>query len=85
MRPWLIFGAGGSGVGALTAERALAEKRPVIALVRNPQAAARLQDRGVTVIPGDACDPEAVAGACAAAGREAQIISTLGRRARLSG
>ncbi len=32
----------------------------------------------MTVIPGDACDPEAVAGACAAAGREAQIISTLG-------
>ena len=78
MRPWLIFGAGGSGVGALTAERALAEKRPVIALVRNPQAAEQLHDKGVTVIAGDACDPVAVANACSVAGNDALVISTLG-------
>jgi len=78
MRPWLIFGAGGSGVGALTAERALAEKRPVIALVRNPQAAERLHDKGATVIVGDACDPVAVANACNVAGKEALAVSTLG-------
>lgn len=78
MRPWLIFGAGGVGVGALTAERALAEQRQVIALVRNPQAAENLQKKGATVITGDACDPLAVASACAMAGKEALVISTLG-------
>lgn len=78
MKPWLIFGAGGSGVGALTMERALAEKRPVVALVRNQQAAARLKEKNVTVIIGDACDPGAVARACATAGKEALVISTLG-------
>lgn len=78
MRPWLIFGAGGSGVGALTAERALAEQRQVIALVRNQQAAESLHKKGVTVITGDACDPTAVASACAAAGKKALVISTLG-------
>lgn len=78
MRPWLIFGAGGSGVGALTAERALAEQRPIIALVRHADAAARLREKGVTVIVGDACDPVVVAHACATAGKEALAISTLG-------
>lgn len=78
MKPWLIFGAGGSGVGALTAQRALMEKRPVIALVRNRQAAERLQEQGAMVIIGDACDPAAVTSACAAAGKEALVISTLG-------
>ena len=78
MRPWLIFGAGGSGVGALTAERALAEKHLVIALVRNPQAAENLHQKGATVIAGDACDPAVVASACAVAGKEALVISTIG-------
>lgn len=45
MAPWLIFGAGGSGVGAKTLALALAEQRPVIAVVRNAQVAAGLQEK----------------------------------------
>lgn len=78
MSPWLIFGAGGQGVGALTVERALAEKRPVIALVRKPEAALRLEARGVQVVIGDACDAERVALACQAAGPTATVISSMG-------
>jgi len=78
MSPWLIFGAGGQGVGALTVERALAEKRPVIALVRNPEAAVRLEAKGVQVVIGDACNAESVAQACQAAGAAATVISTMG-------
>lgn len=78
MSPWLIFGAGGQGVGALTVERALAEKRPVIALVRNPEAAVRLEAKGVQVVIGDACNAESVAQAYQAAGPAATVISTMG-------
>lgn len=78
MSPWLIFGAGGKGVGALTVERALAEKRPVVALVRKPEAALRLEARGVQVVIGDACDAERVALACQAAGPTATVISSMG-------
>lgn len=39
------FGAGGSGVGAKTLELALAEQRPVIAVVRNAQVAAGMQEK----------------------------------------
>lgn len=78
MTPWLIFGAGGSGVGALTVDRALAEQRPVFAVVRNPEAAERLQAKGVQVLIGDACDAQCVAKACEAAGATATVISTIG-------
>lgn len=78
MNPWLIFGAGGTGVGALTLALALAENRPVFAVVRNPQAAARLANQGVTVFTGDACDAQCVAQACHAAGAAATVISTIG-------
>lgn len=78
MNPWLIFGAGGKGVGALTVELALAEKRPVVALVRNPEAAARLEAMGVEVIIGDACNAECVAQACQKAGATATVISSMG-------
>ncbi|SFN22925.1 Uncharacterized conserved protein YbjT, contains NAD(P)-binding and DUF2867 domains [Izhakiella capsodis] len=78
MNSWLIFGAGGTGVGALTAALGLREGRRVIALVRNPDAARRLQQQGIQVIKGDACDPAAVALACQAAGRQALTISTMG-------
>lgn len=78
MTPWLIFGAGGSGVGALTAQLALAQKRPLVALVRNAEAAQRLSAAGARVITGDACDEAAVSAACAAAGPDATVISTLG-------
>lgn len=78
MNPWLIFGAGGKGVGALTVELALAEKRPVVAVVRNPEAAARLKAKGINVLIGDACDAACVAQACQAAGAEATVISSMG-------
>lgn len=78
MNPWLIFGAGGKGVGALILELALAENRPLFAVVRNPDAAARLTKRGVTVFTGDACDAQCVAQACHAAGPTATVISTIG-------
>lgn len=78
MKPWLIFGAGGKGVGALTLELALAEQRPVVAVVRNPDVAARLQERGVQVYLGDACDADVVSDACEAAGSDATIVSSMG-------
>lgn len=78
MSPWLIFGAGGKGVGALTVALALAENRPVVALVRTPEAAARLKAKGVQVFIGDACESHVVAQACQAAGNEATVISTMG-------
>ncbi|SQA98096.1 Putative NADH-flavin reductase [Cedecea neteri] len=78
MTPWLIFGAGGKGVGALTAKLALAENRPVVALVRNEEAAAKLREAGAQVIIGDACDSDAVTEACRLAGKETTVISTMG-------
>lgn len=78
MTPWLLFGAGGSGVGAETLKLALAEKRPVIAIVRSAQAAAELEKKGVRVFKGDACNSSVVAGACCAAGPNAIAISSMG-------
>lgn len=78
MSPWLIFGAGGKGVGALTVELAMAENHPVVALVRNPEAAACLKVKGVDVFIGDACENHVVAQACQAAGTAATVISTMG-------
>lgn len=78
MTPWLIFGAGGKGVGALTAKLALTESRRVVALVRNEEAAAKLREAGAQVIIGDACDSDAVAEACRLAGQDATVISTMG-------
>ncbi|MCS3433750.1 anaerobilin reductase [Klebsiella sp. BIGb0407] len=78
MTPWLLFGAGGNGVGAETLELALAEKRPVIAVVRNVQAAAELEKKGVKVFNGDACNTRVVASACEAAGPDAIVISSMG-------
>jgi Predicted nucleoside-diphosphate-sugar epimerases len=78
MTPWLIFGAGGTGVGFLTLERALADGRPVFAVVRKTEAAERLAKLGVTVFTGDACDEDVVAQACIAAGPTATVISSMG-------
>ena len=78
MAPWLIFGAGGSGVGAKTLALALAEQRPVIAVVRNAQVAVGLQEKGVQVFIGDACDSQVTACACRAAGQHATVISSMG-------
>ncbi|WP_174508269.1 SDR family oxidoreductase [Klebsiella oxytoca] len=78
MRPWLIFGAGGSGTGTKVLELALAERRPLLAVVRNPQSAAELEAKGVRVFAGDACDADVVANACQAAGADALIVSSMG-------
>lgn len=78
MTPWLIFGAGGKGVGALTAMLALSEGRRVIALVRNEEAAQNLRNAGAEVVVGDACDEARVEEACRLAGTEATVISTMG-------
>lgn len=78
MTPWLLFGAGGKGVGACTLKLALAEQRPVVAVVRNPEAAATLQNSGVHTFIGDACDAAVVSAACEAAGQDALVISTMG-------
>lgn len=78
MTPWLIFGAGGKGVGLLTALQALKASRPVIAVVRKEEAAQFLREQGATVVVGDACDENIVAQACQLAGAGATIISTMG-------
>jgi len=78
MTPWLLFGAGGKGVGARTLELALAEKRPALAVVRRADAAAKLARNGVQVFTGDACDARVVAAACRAAGPQSLVISTMG-------
>ena len=78
MTPWLIFGGGGTGTGLCVIEQALAAGRPLVALVRNPQAAQRLAARGVQIIEGDACNVQAVERACVTAGSKATLISTLG-------
>lgn len=78
MIPWLLFGAGGKGVGARTLELALAEQRPVVAVIRHADAATKLAQQGVQVFTGDACDASVVAAACRAAGPDALIISTMG-------
>ncbi|CAB5595240.1 SDR family oxidoreductase [Providencia hangzhouensis] len=78
MAPWLIFGAGGKGVGHQIAQLAIAEKHPVIVVVRNRQSAAALEAVGGQVFIGDACDSEVVKAACHAAGTNATVISTMG-------
>lgn len=78
MTPWLLFGAGGSGVGAETLKLALAENRPVVAVIRNAQIAAELEKKGVQIFNGDACDSSVVASACHAAGPDATVISSIG-------
>lgn len=77
MAPWLIFGAGGSGVGAKTLALALAEQRPVIAVVRNAQVAAGLQEKGVQVFIGDACDSGHRL-CLSRSGQHATVISSMG-------
>ena len=67
MTPWLLFGAGGKGVGARTLELALAEQRPVVAVIRHADAATKLAQQGVQVFTGDACDASVVAAACGCA------------------
>lgn len=78
MSPWLILGAGGKGVGNMVVKLAVTDKRPVIAIVRNSQSAEMLEDQGIQVFRGDACDKAVVSSACQAAGASATVISTMG-------
>lgn len=78
MTPWLLFGAGGTGVGSLIARHALTQGREVVALVRNSTAAQQLTAVGAKVVCGDATDSDAVMRACQLAGTHATIISTMG-------
>ncbi|WP_042031809.1 NAD(P)-dependent oxidoreductase, partial [Aeromonas jandaei] len=73
----LIFGAS-RGLGRAFTHHALAEGHRVVALVRSPEMATELGALGVDVIEGDALDPAAVQQACARAGQDAQVVSTLG-------
>lgn len=73
----LIFGAS-RGLGRTFTHHALNQGLRVVALVRNPEMAMELSALGVEVIEGDALDPAAVQQACARAGQDAQVVSTLG-------
>ncbi|WP_422840294.1 SDR family oxidoreductase [Aeromonas veronii] len=73
----LIFGAS-RGLGRTFTHHALNQGHRVVALVRNPEMAMELSALGVEVIEGDALDPAAVQQACARAGQDAQVVSTLG-------
>jgi len=78
MSSWLIFGAGGKGVGFHTAMLALDAGQPLVAVVRRQDAAQILRDKGATVLVGDACDETVVTEACRLAGSGATVISTMG-------
>jgi len=78
MSSWLIFGAGGKGVGSHIARRALEAGQPLVAVVRREEAAKSLRDKGAKVLIGDACDEAVVSEACRLAGPDATLISTMG-------
>lgn len=78
MAQWLLFGAGGKGVGNMIAQLAITNQQQVVAVVRNTEAAEKLSLQGVNVFVGDACDKAIVTAACQAAGTNATVISTMG-------
>ncbi|MCT8247729.1 NAD(P)H-binding protein [Proteus vulgaris] len=78
MKTWVIFGAGGKGVGAHIADIGVTQQRPIIALVRSEEAANRLEEKGIKTVIGDAIDAKAVEAVLTLAGKEADIISTMG-------
>lgn len=78
MKTWVIFGAGGRGVGAHIADIAVAQQRPIVALVRSQDAANRLNEKGIKTVIGDAIDAKAVEDVLTLAGHDADIISTMG-------
>jgi uncharacterized protein YbjT (DUF2867 family) len=74
----MIFLAGGSrGVGYEIATQLVAAQQSVLALVRSPEATARLAPLGISTVQGDALDADAMGKALASAPIEA-IISTVG-------
>lgn len=78
MKTWVIFGAGGRGVGSHIADIAVAQQRPIVALVRSQDAANRLNEKGIKTVIGDAIDAKAVEDVLTLAGHDADIISTMG-------
>ena len=78
MAQWLLFGAGGKGVGNMIAQLAIANQQQLVVVVRNTEAAEKLSLQGVRVFVGDACDEAVVTAACEAAGAGATVISTMG-------
>lgn len=78
MKTWVIFGAGGKGVGAHIADIGVTQQRPIIALVRSEEAANRLEEKGIKTVIGDAIDAKAVEAVLTLAGKKADIISTMG-------
>ncbi|MEI7266053.1 MULTISPECIES: NAD(P)H-binding protein [Pectobacterium] len=74
---WLLFGAG-NGVGACLLQRAIECEQAVVLVLRNPEQAKHWREQGITVVEGDACDPETVAEACRVAGPSAIVVSTMG-------
>lgn len=78
MKTWVIFGAGGKGVGAHIADIGVTQQRSIIALVRSEEAANRLEEKGIKTVIGDAIDAKAVEAVLTLAGKEADIISTMG-------
>lgn len=78
MAQWLLFGAGGKGVGNMIAQLAIANQQQLVAVVRNTEAAEKLSLQGVRVFVGDACDEAIVTAACQTVGAGATVISTMG-------
>ncbi|WP_337237582.1 NAD(P)H-binding protein [Proteus faecis] len=78
MKTWVIFGAGGKGVGAHIADIGVTQQRSIIALVRSEEAANRLEEKGIKTVIGDAIDAKAVEAVLTLAGKKADIISTMG-------
>lgn len=77
MNPWLIFGAA-KGTGAHLVDCALENQRPIFALLRREEDAARLRERGVIALVGDATDTVVVERLCTMAGPDSTVISTMG-------
>ncbi|OAT46936.1 flavin reductase [Proteus hauseri ATCC 700826] len=78
MKTWVIFGAGGQGVGSHIADIGIEQQRPIVALVRHAAAAKRLTEKGIKTVIGDATEINAVQQVLKLAGNDADIISTMG-------
>lgn len=79
MKTWIIFGAGGKGVGAHIADIGVAQQRPIVALVRHQEAAKRLEKKGIKTVIGDAIDVKAVEAVLTLAGKRSRHYFHNGR------
>src|SRR4051812_33269514 len=75
----LVVGASGT-VGSMLVERLAASGQPVRALVRNPEAAARMRALGAEAVEGDLKDAESLKRACDGAKR---VITTANAAQRM--